>query len=52
MDTFNEVDQTIIKRIMFKVIGDEMKNLRTGKYKDHAMVEKHIETIKELVHAN
>lgn len=52
MDNFNEVDQKIINRIMFQVIHDEKQNLRTGKYKDSAMVEKHIKTVKEHVHVN
>ena len=52
MDTFNEVDQKIVKMIMFKVLGEEKRNLRTEKYKETAMVENHIKTIKELVHVN
>ena len=52
MEQFEKIDSKIVKMIMFKVIGEEKKNLRTEKYKDSVMVERHIETIKELVNAN
>lgn len=52
MEKINTVDQQIVKKIMFIVIGDEKKNLRTEKHRGSQMIDKHIETIKELINAN
>ena len=49
MDEKDDIEKMKIQQIMMIVIGEEKRNLRTDKFSFSKMVEKHIETIKEIV---